>query len=238
MKLRFITAAAVIALFAIPAVAQSNQGQSIVIYGLGAGIDGTVGVGPVEADVDASASDIVSNLEMGGMAVYRNDMGRWSWSGEAIFMALGNHETAADVDVDELMLSATAGYDLNERFELLGGLRYMDLESTVAVTGPLGETRSAKTGASWVDPFVGVRVLLPTGKRSSVVLQGTVGGFGVGSDLSVDAGGFFAYGFSAPVSGLGGFRLLAVDYEDGEGADYFKYDTTTQGPAAGVRIRF
>jgi hypothetical protein len=238
MKLRFITAAAVIALFAIPAAAQSNEGQSVVIYALGAAIDGTVGVGPIEADVDVSASDIFSNLEMGGMAAYRNDTGRWSWSGEAIFMGLGNADTAADIDVDELMVAATAGYDVNDRLELLGGLRYMDIQAKIVVTGPLGQLREAKTDASWVDPFAGARLLLPVGKRSSVILQATVGGFGVGSDFALDAGGIYEYSFSDRVSGLVGYRLIYVDYEDGSGADYFKYDTTTQGPAAGVRIRF
>ncbi|MFA6956554.1 MAG: outer membrane beta-barrel protein [Thermoanaerobaculia bacterium] len=227
--------AALTTLASVSAMAQ--DGQSVVLYVLGAAIDGTVGIGPVETDTDVSASDIFSNLEMGGMAAYRNDTGRWSWSAEGIFMGLGNADTAADVDVDELMLAATAGYELNDRMELIGGVRYMDIESKVRLSGPV-ETRSAKTSADWIDPFFGVRALLPLSDRSSVVLQGTVGGFGVGSDLAVDAGGFFEYAFSDRASAMLGYRLLDVDYEDGSGADYFKYDTTTQGPAAGVRFRF
>jgi hypothetical protein len=114
----------------------------------------------------------------------------------------------------------------------------MDIDSKLVVLGPADAVLEAKAGASWVDPFVGARVVLPAGKRSSVVLQGSVGGFGVGSDLAVDAAGYFEYSFSERTSAIVGYRLLAVDYEDGEGADRFIYDTTTQGPAVGARFRF
>ena len=238
MTNRLFLAAALMALAALPALAQSDDGQSVLIYLYGASIDGTVGIGPIEAEADVSAGDIFDNLEMGGMAAYRNDTGRWSWSAEFIFMGLGNADTAADIDVDELMLAAGAGYETSDRLELIGGLRYMDIESEIRLTGPVGGVRGAKAGASWVDPYVGVRYALPIGERSSVVLQGNVGGFGIGSDFALDAAGVFEYTISERTSAVLGYRLLAVDYEDGDGADYFKYDTTTQGPAAGVRFRF
>lgn len=226
------------ALFTIPALAQSTEGQSLVIYGLGAAMSGTVGVGPISGEIDASASDILSNLEMGGMAAYRYETGRWAWGGEAIYMGLGAAQSGLDVGVDEWIIAATAGYSINDHFSAIGGLRYMDLATELSVTGPAGTERSGNVGASWVDPFLGARVDLPAGTRSKVVLQGSVGGFGIGSDLSIDAGGFFETGLSKSTSILLGYRLLDVDYEDGSGADYFKFDTISQGPVVGVRFQF
>lgn len=237
MKLRFMLVVATIATIALPALAQSAEGRSLVIYGLGAAMDGTVGAGPITAELDASASDIFSNLEMGGMAAYRNDTGRWAWGAEAIYMGLGNADTAADVEVDEWIVAATAGYELNERCDIVGGLRYMDLSTEVTVSGPLDGVHHAKVGADWIDPFFGVRLNFPVGKKSIIVAQGTVGGFGIGSDLSIDAGAFFEMGLSERTSFLLGYRALDVDYEEGEGADRFKFDTVSHGPAIGIRIR-
>jgi hypothetical protein len=226
-----------VALLALPALAQGEEGRSIVIYGLGAGMDGTVGVGPITAEIDLSASDIFSNLEMGGMAAYRNDTGRWAWGAEAIYMGLGNADTAADVELDEWIVAATAGYELSERFDLVGGIRYMDVTSEITVPGPHDAILHAETGADWVDPFVGGRLNVPVGAKSSIVLQGTVGGFGIGSDLSIDLGAMFEWSVSERTSLILGYRALDVDYEDGEGLDRFKYDVTSQGPALGLRIR-
>lgn len=238
MKKALIGIAALIALIAIPAAAQGTDGQSLVLYGLGAAMSGTVGAGPVSGEIDLSTSDIVSNLEMGGMAAYRVDRGRWSYVAEAIYMGLGAAESGVDVDVDEWILAANAGYRITDRFAAVGGLRYMDLSTDLAVTRPSGSGRATNVGASWVDPFVGGRFDLPAGKRSKVALQGTVGGFGIGSDLSIDAGGFFETGLSKSSSVLIGYRYFDVDYEDGSGADYFKFDAVSQGPVVGVRFRF
>jgi len=237
MKNRFVLLATTIALLAMPTLAQTAGGQSIVIYGLGASMDGTVGAGPITADIDVSASDIIENLEMGGMAAYRNDTGRWAWGAEAIYMGLGNGDTAADVEVDEWIVAATAGYELNERCDLVGGLRYMDLSTEITVIGPADGVHYAKVGADWIDPFFGARLNFPVGKKSIIVAQGTIGGFGIGSDLSIDAGAYFEMGLSERTSFLLGYRALDVDYEDGEGADRFKFDTVSQGPVLGLRIR-
>jgi len=237
MNYRAIAIAVTIILLSLPMLAQTAGGQSIVIYGLGASMDGTVGAGPITADIDVSASDIIENLEMGGMAAYRNDTGRWAWSAEVIYMGLGNADTAADVEVDEWIVAATAGYELNERCDLVGGLRYMDLSTEVTFPGPLDGIHHVKVGADWIDPFFGVRLNFPVGKKSTVVAQGSIGGFGIGSDLSIDAGAFFETGLSGRTSFLVGYRAFDVDYEDGEGAERFKFDTLSQGPVIGLRIR-
>ena len=47
----------------------------------------------------------------------------------------------------------------------------------------------------WVDPLVDGRVIFDLSKKWAVSLDGSVGGFGIGSDLDWDAAGLIGYRF-------------------------------------------
>ena len=40
------------------------------------GLDGDIGIGPINADIDVSFSDILDQLDYGGSVVFRRDWGR------------------------------------------------------------------------------------------------------------------------------------------------------------------
>ena len=61
-------------------------------YLWGSAMEGTTGIGGVTADVDASFGDILDNLEMGFMGMYRGTRDRFSIDVDTIFMALGATE--------------------------------------------------------------------------------------------------------------------------------------------------
>jgi hypothetical protein len=50
----------------------------ITPYVLGAGLNGTVGIGSVTANVDMSFSDLLENLDAGFMALFEARKGRWT----------------------------------------------------------------------------------------------------------------------------------------------------------------
>jgi opacity protein-like surface antigen len=213
-------------------------------YVWGSGMDGTVGVGPLTADAQMSFSDILDDLEFGFMGTYRASRDRYSITADAIYMGLGATEKGpgsilkADIDLDQIGLEADFGYALNERFTLFGGLRYVSLDADLRVTGPLGNDLSASEGQDWVDPVVGAIYTWPFADQWALNLRGDIGGFGVGSDFAWQGIATLRWQFS-PRTALGvAYRYLDMDYEDGKGSNYFKYDVATSGPAMGVVFTF
>jgi len=123
-----------------------------------------------DADVDASFGDILDNLEMGFMGMYRGTRDRFSMTSIRSSWLSGTERSRnglakADIDVDQFVLGAAAGYALTEKFVVLGGLRYYDLSAEVKVTGPLGNTADAETDESWVDPYLGARYTIRSRRR-------------------------------------------------------------------------
>jgi hypothetical protein len=71
-------------LLACVGLAQTAQAQDfsddpdwkVTAYLWTAGLDGTVGIGPIKADIDLSFSDLLSDLNYGGAIAFRRDWGR------------------------------------------------------------------------------------------------------------------------------------------------------------------
>ena len=73
-----------------PASAQSesswsNQG---LIYLLGPTLDGTSGIGPIDTDVDMSASDVFETLDGAFLGMYRGEGERWGVMIDVVYMDL------------------------------------------------------------------------------------------------------------------------------------------------------
>jgi hypothetical protein len=213
-------------------------------YVWGSSMEGTVGIGALTADANLSFSDILDNLEFGFMGMYRASTDRYAITVDAIYMGLGVTERGqggvlkADIDVDQVGLAADFGYALTDRFTVLAGLRYVDLETQVEVGGPQGNARSARVQESWVDPVIGAQYAWPFADQWSLNLRGDIGGFGVGSDFAWQAIATLRWQFSPRTGVALAYRHLDMDYEDGNGDGRFLYDVATSGPALGVIFTF
>jgi hypothetical protein len=226
---------------AAPAHAQWRS--DLTVYLWATGLDGTVGAGGREADVSMSFSDILDDLQFGAMAGYSASNGDWAFQVDAVIANLGVTERGeqgilrADVDVDLTLLEGDLGWEATDAFRLFAGARYVDLTNKVEVR-IANQTFRARGGESWVDPVVGFRWATPPGNRWSFWVRGDVGGFGVGSDLSWNAVAAAAYHFSDRV-GVGlGYRILDIDYENGQGDDRFLFDAQMSGLVSGVIFSF
>jgi hypothetical protein len=244
MKHPHQTVLAGLALLAAAPLQAEEWKHELAPYVWGSAMEGTTGIGGVTADVDLSFSDILDNLEMGFMGMYRGTRDRFSITVDTIFMGLGatersrNGAAKADIDVDQFVLGAAAGYSLTEKFLVLGGLRYNDLSAEVKVTGPLGNTADAETDESWVDPYIGAQYTIPLSEAWSLNLYGDIGGFGVGSDFVWQGLVTLRWQLTERTGALAAYRYMDVDYESGSGSNRFKYDMAFSGPALGIVFTF
>jgi hypothetical protein len=228
------------------ALAQEGSGewrQSVVLYGMGAAIDGESTVGPLTVPVDISISELFDNLDMGAMAAYRIENGTWSFTGDVTYMDLGFSRTSdqgragASLNTEQLTITGTVGRRLSPKFEALFSLMYFDVSADLDVR-VLNQTRSISNGADWIDPTIGLEYRTPIGGKWSLSLRGDVGPFGVGSDMTLHGWAKVVRQNSDSFSWFVGYRYISFDYETGSGLSYQRYDLSQQGPGAGIVMSF
>jgi len=213
-------------------------------YLMGAGLSGETGVGDAVIDVDASFGDILDNLKFGFMGAYRGSKGPYSVMVDTIYVKLEasskgpGGQLSAKAEIQQAVVEADLGYALNERLELLAGLRYVGLQARVQASGPQDQRLAGSKDESWIDPVIGVRYTWPLGDQWSAALRGDAGGFGVGSDLAWQAMASLRWQTSSRVGWLLAYRHLDMDYESGSGNRAFEYDMAMSGPALGVVLSF
>jgi hypothetical protein len=231
------------ALFASSTAQAGEWKHEFAPYVWGAAMEGQSGIGPVTVDVDVSFSDIVDNLETGFQGVYRGTKDRVSVTVDLVYMGLGatgngpEGYVRGDVDMDQVALEVAGGYEVLERLVVFGALRYNDISMEIDTSGPLG-TRSASLDEDWIDPVIGAHYTIPFADKWSFTLRGDIGGFGVGSDFAWQAIGSVRWQANDRLGVVGAYRYFEMDYENGSGADYFKYDMATSGPGVGVVFTF
>jgi hypothetical protein len=229
-----------------PALAEdapSGWRHTVVLYGMGAAIDGTAQIRDIEVPIDMSISEVFDKLDMGGMAAYRMENDTWSISGDVTYMDLGGDASGqagrlrGDFDVEQLTVMGTLGRRITPKTEVLFSLAYFDLSTDVEVR-LFNLSRRASAGVDWIDPAVGLQYVTALSDKWTFTARGDIGGFSIGSDLllhgyltlqrrQTDRFGWFV-----------GYRLISYDYEEGNGRNYQRYDLTQQGPGAGIMFRF
>lgn len=229
-----------------PALARDSAGewrQTVYLYGMGVVIDGDAQVGPVEVSVDLSISDVFDALKFGGMAAYRIENDTWSFSADLTYMNLGwsrrtqQGRAGARLDADQLTLMGTVGRRISPNLEALFSLAYFDLSSDLEAR-VLEQTRTVSSDADWIDPLVGLHYTSPLDGKWTLSLRGDIGGFGVGSDLTLHGWAKLIRQNTETFAWFFGYRYIGYDYETGSGANYQRYDLSQHGPGIGVAWSF
>lgn len=230
--------AVVAALAATPAAAQpaSDEWQVLVApYLMGAAMSGATTVRGLTVDVDASASDIFSNLQFGAMGLMVARKGSWGFGTDLIWMALGTTVRETNVDVNQGAFAFYGLRRLGPAADVTFGLRVNTLQAKLTFKGPDVTRSQDKT---WVDPITGITLRTPAGRRAQLRVYSEIGGFGAGSDFTWQVFPTASLRLSEKASLELGYRWLDVDYATGEGNGQFRYDVLTQGPVAGFSFRF
>ncbi len=240
------------------ALAADREWAVIVSPYLWAGsLDGSGSLAGFDTDINVPASEIIDHLDFVLMGNVEVTNGTW-----------GTYLDAQHVRTsqDEELLSNEIGLDITTTW-IAGGVFYkvweretggstvfdkprtISLEPTVGVrwtklraeASALGV--SATKSADWTDPFVGLRTNIDLSDRWNIFAEADIGGFGIGSELSVNAHGYLGYRttmFGKSTLLRAGYRVVYQDYENDDftGVNKFRWDVTQHGPVFGFSVRF
>jgi hypothetical protein len=223
-------------------------------YLLLASMDGEVTVGrATDVSVSVDTDDIFSHIDVGGMVHGEMWYQRWGLLGEWVGMRLTDSVASgkpyatggvvADVEMTETVYEIIAArrflLDHGVTIDALAGMRAWDVSSTVNLSGAYVES-GISADESWIDPLVGARVIWPFADHWSMASRADIGGFGVGSDLSINASLDVGYQVASWCTLVGGYKALWVDYDNdkGGGAGTFVYNVITHGFRVGAAFGF
>lgn len=205
------------------------------------GMDGTVGLAGQQADFEASAQDLIKQLDFAFMTNFEGRGGRWSFSIDFEYTDLGKDVTVENanvaaqnprLDMKMTIVEGDVGYQVANSVDVLGGVRTVSASAgLVTDTGTLTEVDGGFT-----DPIVGARFRRNISEKFWVNVRGDVGGFGAGSDFSWFVGAAGGFRVSKLISLDFGYRIWDFDYESDD--DLKRLDLKLAGFGGGLTFHF
>jgi hypothetical protein len=204
-----------------------------------AGLNGDVGAGGQEADIDLSISDVLQHFDLGFMGAGEARNGRFSIASDFMWVKLSAERDllVGDVDLTAETLTATGlgGYSLiyedGGNLDVVAGARLWSVSNTLDFSALPNSFDDSET---WVDPVVGLKGRANISPNFFVTGWALAGGFDVSSKFMWDVMGSVGYEFNDTFSATAGYRGLGVDYRN----DGFIYDVVQSGPILGFVFKF
>jgi hypothetical protein len=199
------------------------------------GLAGTVGIGNTDVDL-SSPSNVLLNINFAFMGNVRVGYGDWAFTADVFYGDVGATKNRLSGSVKELIVEPTFSYRVFRWLEPLVGFRY---DSVIGDTNGIGDSgvqlfKNHALSQDWFDPIVGTYLRFPFASNFEFVFRGDIGGFGVGSKFTWQAFPYVSWRVSKLIALQGGYRVLAVDYENGTGTNRIKYDIVEPGPQFGI----
>ena len=196
-----------------------------------------------DLEVDLGPSEIFENLELGLMGYFEVRKGPWAFAFDGLYMDL-----AKSAQLDTILGPVGATLGLQQGMYEFTGIRtvapWADMVFGVRINNISGSFETVllqltgDSSATWVDPFVGVRLFVPETGNWFAGVRVDIGGFGVGSSFAWQIYPTVGYNFVDWFTLAGGFRFLDMNYETGEASELFVYDMSIYGPVVGFVFRF
>lgn len=216
----------------------------ITPYAWLAGETGTIGIGPLQTSVDLSFHDLLDALKFAAMLNGEARKGPWSINADFLYARIGQADVVAirgdtgrfHLDFRETMFQPMVGYTLGDEtfgFDILGGVRYWNLRSTLNVASTNRPPNERELNRSWLDAIGGfrLRATLPS-SRIRLVGYADGGWGGTHSTWQVYALAGYDIAFNWTLSA--GYRSLSVDYNH----DNFLNHTRMRGPLVAASFHF
>lgn len=222
------------------AIAQEKWEYTGFLYLWGSALGGETTSGD---SIDVSFSDLVDKLDFGLMGTIEANKGSWSLFADVMYLNLSDDDDAsvgpgisasADADIDGLVFTGGVGYSLvdnnTSKLHGLGGLRHLNMDTTVNIDGPSGSQRINDTLSNW-DAIVGIKGVHTLADRWSLLYYADVGAGD--SDLTWQAA--VAIDFEINKWSLNfGYRHLEWDIDNSPNISNISFS----GPFIGARYRF
>lgn len=207
---------------------------AIIPYLWGPGIDGTLGIGGRDVDVDASFSDLLELVDIAGSLRFEAVKGRWGGYGDLWLAELSSQTDVPvlgkiDTELDMSIAEAGAIHRVAEPLDVYLGLRSQRLDTEIRFQNLLAPRAKEVT---ITDVVAGARYTAMLGERWALRLRGDVGAGD--SDLTWLAQLAGSYRFSRRWSGSIAYRHLQTDYDE----TGFSYDMALQGLGLGASYRW
>ncbi len=226
-------------------------------YVWAASLKGNASLAGFDTDVDVPFSEIFDHLDLALMGNVEVTNGKWGvyFDGQHVQTSQDERVFAHEIGIDIKTTTLAAGaffkaYEVELggqtvfgkprtiSFEPTVGVRWTELKADVSAFG-VSSTKSS----DWADPFIGLRMNADLTDRWNLFAEADVGGFDVGSKVSVNAQAYLGYRiemFGKPTILRAGYRLLYQDYENDDftGANKFRWDVSQHGPVVGFSMRF
>jgi hypothetical protein len=208
------------------------------------GMDGDVRVRNTSAEFDIGFDDIFENLDLAAIMRVEARRGRIGLYADPVYGQISAEADSgvADVDVETelFLLDFGAFYRVLDRRTESGRTRVAD----VSVGGRYFYTKTEidfalladrEKSSDYVDLTVGARYGMDVTDRLGVLIEGDVGGFGIGSssEFSWNVEGLASWSFGGAGRLWAGYRLLDIDQDDGGSSGY---DLTISGPLVGYEF--
>lgn len=203
-----------------------------------ASIKGTTATGgeespPVDSDYNFFALDNLDGVASATFTVHKN---QWGLLFDYLYVAYEDTFREASPLQTNLTLEGTiiefaGAYTPTsiDNLEFIAGLRQQNITVSLALLN-----RKPEQSVNWTDPFAGAIYSLALKNNFYMSLRGDLGGFGIESDLAVNAEAMFRYQMGHTFSLKFGYRYLKVKFDD----DAFIYDISLDGFLFGLGIRF
>lgn len=240
----------------VSAPAQAEGWEFVVTpYFMAPNMDGKAGLGPLETRVSQSPSDIFSNLNWGIMGSVEANNGNWGVNLDVNYMNLDitpDDVRRLSVNGHQAAYTATILKRIHENAWVYAGARLSDMGVEFECQSgclPNGGINLPNGGAnlpsidptrnkSWVEGLVGFRAELPFNDKLDLTFTADVGGFGVGSEISVNVWPQLGFRLGGSSKAMVGYRLIYVKHESEDDGRRFLYDVLTFGPTVGLEFRF
>jgi hypothetical protein len=211
------------------------------IWGANLSVDMDFGAGPIGTDLDFR--DILDKLEATYMHYLEFRKGKWGFANEIIYLHIADTEDVSiplisevDSDVKQGIYDFVVTYHTGkgENTMLYGGLRHIDIDTTVETTSVLPPLNlDLEVNKDWTNLVVGVRQIFPLNDNWTTWIKGNIA-----SDFDDESSYFLTLGANYTISKLldlkFGYRYAEIEYEDSD----IEINETIDGAFVGLTFKW
>lgn len=214
------------------------------LYGWAPGLDiETRSQGPVPAtDLTIGIGEVIENLDLAVQGAFEVHRGRIIGLVDVNYFSLSDDESlggilidSASIETSGIITSANLGYRIVDSqpvvFDVFAGVQITAMETSVDLDGVITTSRSQSE--TLIDPLLSARSFVDIGSGFFLGATGSIGGFGVDSDLTWQLIGQVGWQANDWLTLRAGYRHQEFIFDDSHPVDRM----SLSGPILGATFR-